>query len=71
MLEAVALSVVLGLVVAVVTSLLLSSKKAARLPGGSLSVGLIVGYTMTHDVRKALLCAVAGVVGWVIYRLMK
>lgn len=70
MLGAIVLSVVLGLAVAAGTSLLLSSEKAAQLPGGSLSVGLITGYTLTHEVGTALLCAVAGVLGWVIYRLI-
>lgn len=68
MLGAILLSIALGFTFVAGTAILLGSKKVAN-PGGPFFIGLYTGFRITHKIEGVILCAIAGIVGWLLYRL--
>lgn len=70
------LAVLMGFLVATFTGAIISPERATELPGGSLSVGLAVGFAMSEILHRrscwrcVAMGGLAGLASWALYGLI-
>lgn len=67
MIWAYAISLVGGYLIALMTGAIIGIKKAKKYPGGSLACGVGVGLTYSLTSGNIAVCALLGIIDWLVY----
>lgn len=59
-------SVLSGFLIVLGTAMLISSKKAISLPGGSLATGISIALAFGGGIPLVVICSIFGIIGWLL-----